>query len=313
MAIEAVFSELEEVQQEIFRRKVKNFQIAEHASRFKGSGYEIQTISQWRLGEPMTNVDWNLSLRTWPKEIYQINHIETKNAPVILVLDISSSIFVEIDQHLSRFKLLLHLVGALGFAANYFHDPVGILAVAEDIEFYLKPRLGRGQIFYTTSLLLDQYQIFQDKRRQNKWRFEKSGINCALEMLSGVLRRQCSIVLLSDFTDTINKERTIDFRIIEKLSALHNWNVIALFLDDPLEFDWQNSYGLVRVRDSETGQIKKIRASKAKLIRDKFCEEREGLRRRFSLAGVDSTILSFGDHFNQLTQFLSERQSTRLN
>ncbi len=319
MQVEQILSELEEVKQEIFRRKVKNFQIAEHPSRFKGSGFEIHTTNQWRLGEPMTNIDWNLSLRTWPKEIYKTDRVETKNAPTILVADISPSVFVEIDRQANRFKLLLHLVGALGLAANYFHDPVGILAFSEGVEFYLRPKPGRGQIFYGAGLLLEkaeEFDCFVRLGHRFKDRYPSAGgrqgggINSALEMLAGTLRRrQCSIVLLSDFTDAINGESEIDFKIIETLSSVHNWNVVAIFLDDPLEFDWKNSWGIVSVRNSETGRIERIKASQARQIKEKFCQEREVLRRRFGQVGVDSTVLSFGDHFNQLAQFLSQRSA----
>lgn len=309
MEVNQIFSELEEVKREIFRGKVKNFQIAEHPSRFKGSGYEIHTVNRWRLGEPMANIDWNLSLRTWPKEIYKIDRIETKNAPVILMADISPSIFVEIDPQTSRFRLLLHLVGALGLATNYFHDPIGILAISQEIEFYLRPKLGRGQILYATQLLLAKAAEWE--KNKSKARLKKSGLKAALEMLLGTLRRQCSIVLLSDFSDEINGQAEIDFKIIESLSSLHHWNIIAIFLDDPQEFAWRRRQGIVSVRNVETGQVEKIKAGRADQIRRRFSEQREELRRKLTKAGVDSTVLSFGDHFNQLSQFLSERHSAR--
>lgn len=310
MEVEQLFGELEDVKQEIFRRKVKNFQIAEHPSPFKGSGYEIQTINKWKLGEPMTNIDWNLSLRTWPKEIFKIDRIETKNAPAVLVADISPSVFVEIDPLFSRFRLLLHLVGGLGFAANYFHDPVGVVAVSDDIQFYLRPKLGNGQLFYAMRLLLEKASEFEKIRYRHKPVFKKSGINSALEMLSGTLRRQCSIVLISDFTDTIHQEPEIDFKMIEILQSTHNWNVMAIFLDDPLEFFWKHSRGIVTVKNVETGRTEQVKAKKAFQIREKFQQERESLRRKLDDVGVDSVVLSFGDHFNQLAQFLSERNQS---
>lgn len=309
MEVGQIFSELEEIKQEIFRRKVKNFQIAEHPSRFRGSGYEIHSINPWRLGEPMANVDWNLSLRTWPKKLYKTDRIETKNAPAILMADISPSVFVEVKETASRFKLLLHLVGALGFAANYFHDPVGVLAVAREIEFFLRPKLGRGQITYAVQLLLEKAKEFEALKRKDGPLPQKSGINSALEMLLSRLRRQCSIVLLSDFTDVVNGELKFDFNAMEALSSLHNRNVIAVFLDDPQEFLWKHGWGVVNVKNIETGRMDRVKAEQAWQIRRTFCEKREVLRLKFSGIGVDSIILSFGDHLFQLSQFLSERKT----
>src|SRR3989344_8935177 len=309
MEVENVFGELEEVKQEIFRGKVTNFQIAEHPSRFKGAGFEIHTTNRWRPGEPLSNVDWNLALRAWPKEIYKIDRIETRNAPVIIMADVSSSIFVEIDRSVSRFRLLLHLLGGLGFTANYFHDPVGVVAVSGGVEFYLRPRLGQGQILFAAKLLLEQSEKFEKEKERAATK--KSGLNSALEMLLSALRRQCSIVILSDFNSEINGELEIDFKMVETLSALHHWNVLAIFLDDPLEFAWRSGSGVVKVKNVETGQIEKVKASRAEQIRQDFTEKREILRQRLAKAGVDSTVLSFGDHFNQLSQFLSERRATR--
>lgn len=309
MKIEQIFSELREVKQEIFRRKVKNFRLAEHASRFKGAGFELHSISRWRLGEPLSGIDWNLSLRTWPKEVYKINRIETKNAPAVLVADISPSIFVEVQEAAGRFKLLLHLIGALGFAANYFHDPVGVMAVSSEIEFFLRPKLGRGQVLYAVQQLLEKAEEFEKSKRQGKTTPQKSGINLALQTLLSRLRGQCSVVLLSDFSNIVNGELAVDLDAIETLSSLHNWNVIAIFLDDPLEFFWRHKAGVVSVKDIETGRIEKIKAGQALRIRQAFCEKREELRLKLSRAGADSVVLSFGDHFNQLNRFLSERKT----
>ena len=158
---------------------------------------------------------------------------------------------------------------------------------------------------------MEKAEEFEKNKIKKRRPFSKTGINIALVTLLSTLRRQCSVVLLSDFSDVINGETEIDFEIIETLSALHNWNVLAIFLDDPQEFAWQHAQGIVKVKNIETGQVEKIKAGRASEIRRIFGKKREQLRQKFSQAGVDSTVLSFGDHFNQLSQFLSERQTTR--
>ncbi len=310
MDVKKNFSELQEVKQEIFRRKVKNFRIAEHHSPFKGSGYEMHSINRWNLGDPVNSIDWSLSLRTWPKTTYILNKVETKNAPTVLVSDISPSVFAGVERDNGKFKLLLHLVGALGFASGYFHDPVGVLAVSKEIEFYLRPKLGSGQTFYACELLLEKAaEVSQTIGSVSEKSSEKPSLNLALEFLLARFRSQGSIVILSDFVDVISGDSDLDFRIIETLSSLHNWNVIAIFLDDPEEFNWSGREGTVNVRNIETGKLEKIKARHAFKIRKDFVDKRENLRKKLGQAGVDSTVLSFGDHFNQLSQFLSERRS----
>ncbi|MBI2063075.1 MAG: hypothetical protein HYT61_02430 [Candidatus Yanofskybacteria bacterium] len=308
MEIEKLFSELMKIKQEIFRRKVKNLLMAEHASPFKGAGYEMHSINAWRPGEPMLNIDWSLSMRTWPKIVYKVDRIETKNAPAIILADLSPSVFVGFNEENSKFKLMLHLVGALGLAANYFHDPAGIVAFSSKIEFYLRPKLGQGEIFLAMKMLLEKESEFADAKSKNGPSTYQSGINPILTWLVARFKRQCSIIILSDFTDEVGGRFEIDFKLLEALSAKHNWNVIAIFLDEPNEFSWQNSSGTVLVKDAETGAFEKIKSKNAVNIRRGFVEKREEFRRKLKKSGVDSTILNFGNHFNELAQFLLQRK-----
>ncbi len=315
MELEQALGELEKVEEEIFRGKVINFRIAEHRSPFRGAGYDIHSIRKWVPGEPMNTIDYQLSLPTWPKTIVQVPRIETKSSPVILIADISPSAFVSIGEEASKFRLLVHIIGALGLAADHLKDPVGVLAITDQIEFYLRPKLGRNQIFYGLRLLLEKAEEFEkEKKRDTTKRSaspnQDSGINTALSFFAERFKRQAALVMVSDFTDFISGRVEMNFELVEMLSAKHNRNVIAVFLDEPQEFSWTSRWGLVRIRDIETGKSQTIRASRAAKIRQEFCERRETLRQKLQDCGVDSAVLSYGDHFNELAQFLSERKST---
>ncbi|MBI2669931.1 MAG: hypothetical protein HYX20_02220 [Candidatus Yanofskybacteria bacterium] len=311
MEIREIFEELIQIKQETYRGKARNIQIGEHKSPLQGAGYDLLDITKWRHGDSVDNIDWQLSLLSWPKKIYKLEHPEFKSTPVILVVDISPSIFVEIDQKANKFRLLLHLIGALGFAANYFHDPVGILCVSDGIEFYLPPKFGSGQIFYAVKLAVEKAEEFEILKKKNKFGRRRSNLSAALELLAARLKRHCSIVILSDFIDVTSGQSEINYQMLEFLSAKHNWNVIAVFLDDPNEFLWQRGRGTVAVRDAETGVIQKIKADRAADVRRTFLKKTEELREKLGRSGVDSVVLNFSDHFNNLAQFLSQRKSVR--
>ena len=308
MEVKEILEELVQIKQETYRGKARNIQIGEHKSPLQGAGYDLLDITKWRPGDSIDDIDWRLSLLTWPKKIYKLEHPELKSAPVILVADISPSVFVEIDQAANKFRLLLHLAGALGFAANYFHDPVGILCVSDDIEFYLPPKFGSGQIFYAIKLIVEKAKEFETLKEKNRFVRRKSNLNAALEFLAARLKRQCSVVILSDFIDVISSESEINHQMLEFLSAKHSWNVIAVFLDDPNELSWRGSKGLVLVRNIETGVTHTIKAEQAVNIRRAFLDKTDELRKTLTKSGVDSVVLNFGDHFNNLAQFLSQRR-----
>lgn len=316
MSIDRVISELEDIKEQIYTGKASNLMIAEHHSPFKGAGFEIHSINERRLGEPVGKVSWPLSLRTWPRKIFKIDKIVEKEAGVIAVADVSPSVFVEVDSEAGRFRLLLHLIGALGFTANYFHDPFGVLAFSDRIDFYFESKLGESQTYCVIEELLKKAERFnverlQPRRPRIQEAHAKADLNTALELLLAVTGRQSAIVLLSDFVDTITGRLQINTEALASLSAVHNDNVMALFLDDYQEFAWQARGGLVPIEDIETGATCEIKAGRAGRIRQRFVERREELRRRLGDCGVDSAIISFGDHFNQLAQFLSERKSAR--
>ena len=308
MEVKEILEELVQIKQETYRGKARNIQIGEHKSPLQGAGYDLLDITKWRPGDSIDDIDWRLSLLTWPKKIYKLEHPEFKSAPVILVADISPSVFVEIDQVANKFRLLLHLAGALEFAANYFHDPVGILCVSDDIEFYLPPKFGSGQIFYAIKLIVEKAKEFETLKEKNRFVRRKSNLNAALEFLAARLKRQCSVVILSDFIDVISGESEINHQMLEFLSAKHSWNVIAVFLDDPNELSWRGSKGLVLVRNIETGVTHTIKAEQAVNIRRAFLDKTDELRKTLTKSGVDSVVLNFGDHFNNLAQFLSQRR-----
>lgn len=310
MKIEEIFSEAKPIREKIYRGKAHNLIIGEHLSRLVGSDEDVRRIVEWEPGESIDEIDFESSLLEWPQKFFLTERFAIKEAPVIFITDISPSIFVEIGSETGKFKLMLAILVSLGLGANEIRDPVGCLSYSDEVNFYLEPRPGSGWIIYAVELLLGEAEKFKNLKRQ-KSAAQKTNLNEAFNFLINHLRRQqCAIVVLSDFADIINGQLQLNFDLLETLSAAHNWNLIAIFLDEPDEFLWKHKSGTVVVRDVETGAIEEVRSKSAAAIRRKFIEKREELRRRLEKMGVDSTVISYGDHLNQLAEFLSERQST---
>ena len=305
-----IFSELTAITKPMHCGKVKNLMLGENKSLRVGGGYEIHNIREWQPEDPLEHIDLEASLPTWPKKVYVLEMFEMKNAPVIFVADISPSMFVGFNESGGKFKLLLQSLGALGLGANRLRDPAGILCFSDKIEFYLPPRFGSGWLCHLSRLLYSKAEKFETLKRSGRLTVAGSDLNSALRFLIVRLaRRQCSIAIFSDFVDVINGQTELDPKVIRTLSALHNFNVIAIFLDEPEEFAWNRGSGTVAVQDAETGNIEIIKSREAKTLRQRFIERREELRKRLQKVGIDSTVISYGDHFNQLAQFLSERKA----
>ncbi|MBI4160360.1 MAG: hypothetical protein HY506_00435 [Candidatus Yanofskybacteria bacterium] len=310
MDIGEILREQQRITEELFKGKARNFLIGEHRSPFKGSGYEIHGIAEWQHGDPIEDINLPLSLPTWPKKIFVTRKIKTKIAPVILIADLSPSILVGIDEIANKFHLEISLLLTLGLAAIFYHDPVGMLCFSDRIEFYLRPKFGLSRLLYAMEQMLKKSKEREDELLGGKTKLLNRGaiLNSALGFLAATLKSQCSIVILSDFADAINGKTAIDLEMFRILSAKHSRNVIAVFLDDPKEFSWGRARGRVPVMDVESGVIEEVRANRADKVRQEFCDKREELRKDLEGAGVDSAVISYGDHLNQLSQFLAQRK-----
>src|SRR3989338_8702235 len=140
MEVDDVINDLYKLKAEVFSGKARNFTIGRHRSRIIGSGYRIKKISRWKRGDPFHLIDWQMTLRTWPGEIYKIETVETKEVPIFLVIDSSPSMLVRFKDEDSKFVLALKVMATLGFTGMYFNDPVGIASFGLAAEILMSRR-----------------------------------------------------------------------------------------------------------------------------------------------------------------------------
>lgn len=313
MELEEIYSRIAATREEIFRGKIKSYSFGEHKSRASSQGIDFKEINEWNRREPLRRISWPLSFASWPKKAYKLEMVDPRNAPLILLADISPSMLVRISEEANKARLLLELIGTLGSSAEYLKDPVGFCCFSDKVEFYLRYKIGRGNLFNGIKLIFDRLKELDETIASGRYRAapNKTDVNQALYFISARIKRQCSIVILSDFSDVISGRVELDMPTLQALSARYGWNVIAVFLDDPLELDWQSSGGTVRTRDIESGTMETIRAGRIKGFRAEVETKRERLMARLKESGVDSIILAYGEngeHHTELAGFLSKRK-----
>ena len=155
--VEEVFARFRAIKQAIRTPKRSNsFWFGEHRSAFQGSGFDIAGVDEWRPGQPLKDVAWRLSLRTYPDRLYKIERMEQKQIPTLLVVDLSHSTLFEISRDSNKALLLLDVIGAIGLTRAGLHDPVGLLAFSDRIELFVKPKLGTAQVFRIAHEIFEQ-------------------------------------------------------------------------------------------------------------------------------------------------------------
>ncbi len=304
MEVEEVFARFRDIKHSIkAKRKATSIHYGEHRSGFKGSGYDIVGVDEWRPGQPLKDIAWSLSLKTFPDRLFRIERMEPKELRTLIVADLSYSTLFRISRAANKGLLLLELIGNIGLTRANIRDPVGLLGFSDRIELYMKPRLGSPQVFHMAQQIFDKLALereFPSRRRAD--------FSVAIDFMMARLKTGHSVVVLSDLVDFLNDPESIDVTRLRTLAAKHD--MMMLILDDPEEYRVKSRLGYIRISDMETGRQTVISARKAGAIRRRIEEAQEEVQYRLKrLCGIDSVVLAPGNHADELAKFLVARIS----
>ena len=302
MEVEEVFARFRDIKHGIkTRKKSTSIHYGEHKSGFKGSGYDIVGVEQWRPGQPLKDIAWNISLRTYPEKLFKIERMEPKELRTLLVVDLSYSTLFQIKQESNKALLLLDLLGNIGLTRANLRDPVGLLGFSDQIEMFLKPKLGSSQVFYMAK------QIFEKLALQREFPTRRGAdFSVLFKFMASRLKMRHSIIVISDVVDMLNDHASIDFKLLRMLGSKHD--MMFFILDDPEEFRVRSPLGYIRISDMETGKQTVISARKSGVIRRKIEESRAALQYALKhRCGIDSVVLTPDGHAQELPKFLMSR------
>jgi len=300
--VEEVYARFRDIKHGIRAKKPStSIHFGEHKSGFKGTGYDIVGIDQWRPGQPLKDVSWTLSLRTYPEKLYRIERMEPKELRTLIVCDLSYSTLFEVSRESNKALLMLDLIGNLGLTRANLRDPVGLLGYSDRVELYMRPKLGTSQVFYMAHQIFDKLNLerqFPERRPAH--------LQVALDFMLARLKMRHSVILLTDLVDMVNDPDAVNYKRLRTVASKHD--MIVLILDDPEEFNVKSRLGYIRISDMETGKQTVISARKAGAIRRRIEETRETLQYRLKHhAGIDSAVLTPQNHLEELPKFLISR------
>ena len=302
MEVEEIYARFRDIKYGIrTRKKSHSMHYGDHKSSYKGSGYDIVGVDQWRPGQPMKDIAWVLSLRTYPEKLFRIERMEPKELRTMFLLDLSTSVLFQLSRASNIALLMLDLIGNIGLTRSTVRDPVGLLAFSDRVALYIKPKLGTPQIFYMAA------QIFEKLKLQREFpEGRAANFSVPFRFVASRLKVRHTIIVISDVVDLVNDRESIDFKLLATLAAKHD--MMVLILDDPDEFNFRSRLGYVRIADMETGRQTVISARKAGDIRRTIEERRAELQYMLKhKAGVDSVVLTPENHIDELPKFLIAR------
>lgn len=214
------------------RKRVNNMFLGEYHSAFKGQGMTFSDFREYVPGDDVRTIAWPLTARTGKTYIKKFD--EEREMTVMLAVDVSGSQDFGSEKYFKG-EVAAHVAALLAFAATGNKDSVGLLLFSDQVELYVPPRKGRGQVM---RILRDLYY--------HKPASRGTDLGIALDHLTSVLKKKAHVFVMSDFLDK-NFEGHL-----RRLSKKHD--TVAVVLEDQLEVELPK-IGLVDFEDPETGEM----------------------------------------------------------
>lgn len=251
-------------------------------SAFKGRGMAFSEVRDYRVGDDVRDIDWNVTARQGKPHIKVFE--EERELTLMLLIDLSASGAFGTRTMFKR-ELATEIAAVLAFSAASNNDKIGCIFFTDRIEKYIPPKKGRSHILRIISELLE----YEPEGRG-------TDITLALEFFSSVQKKRCTAFLISDFIDMKEGENKWE-KALQLASARHD--LVGLRLMDERERSMP-SVGIVELEDAETGRKLWVDTS-SRSVRDKFAAswaaKDSAINSTLSKGKVDSVTISTNEDY----------------
>ena len=257
-------SEIAEIELFILKR-MKELTLGDHASVFKGPGFNFVGVRDWEPGDRVSSIDWAQSSLTNFSPMVMREFEQPSNATIIAVADASLS--TRCGTHGTPIAAAIaRSIAAVGLSAVFFQDVFGLLTF--DANFRpiaaVRPRIGKSHVLHC----LDQYQDHAHAEDAKASRdFEAT--------IAAQLRRTSLVPVISDFLFP-DVERVISE--LSRLNAVHD--VFLIMVDVRFAYALPDiGAGWIEIFDVETGTTRILSRRELRLLAVRIEEWQEHLQR----------------------------------
>lgn len=267
----------------------KNVFAGEYHSVFKGRGMAFSEVREYQYGDPIRDIDWNVTAR-FSKPYIKVFE-EERELTVMLLIDLSGSNQFGTKQRLKR-ELIAEIAAVLSFSAIQNNDKIGVILFSDRVEKFIPPQKGRKHILRVIREILE----FEPTSKQ-------TNISEALRFFTNAIKRRSTAFILSDFIDSNPIKDAL-------LIANKKHDVMALRVFDPLEQELPN-IGIIHCKDIETN-TEVILNSSSKKVRQDYKQSQEMHQKKieqiFLKSRIDSVSISTNnDYVIPLMQLFKKR------
>jgi uncharacterized protein (DUF58 family) len=200
-------------------------------SLYKGQGIEFSEIREYKSGDDLRSIDWNVTARY--NQPYIKEFVEERSLDIYFILDVSGS--EDFGNLVSKKRKALEITTSLIFAALRNNDNIGIFLFTEKIEKLISARRGKRHIFKILRSIIS----FQPKS-------QITNLKTTLAQVSRILKKRSMLFIVSDFYDTSDYSK-----VLKILGIKHDVILVRIFDSREQEIP---QIGLIELEDKETGE-----------------------------------------------------------
>jgi len=288
-------SEIAEIELFLLKR-MKEYTLGDHASVFKGAGFNFVGIRDWEPGDRVSSIDWAQSSLTNFSPLIVREFEQPSTANVMVVADGSLSTRCGVDG-VPIAAAIARAIATIGMSAVFFQDMFGLVTFDDQFEQLAaaRPKIGRSHVIYCV-------ELYQNRRALDV----PGGVRDVTSAIEGHLRRSSLVPVISDFLF-----QDAD-RVVRELALLNAVHDVFLLMAD-VRFAYQLpavSDGWVEAFDVETGRTRVLSRRELSKLANRVTEWQDRVAKQAREAGLDVVRVGLDrwEMETALVEFTAERR-----
>jgi uncharacterized protein (DUF58 family) len=293
--------EIAEIELFILKR-MKEFTLGDHASVFKGAGFNFVGVRDWEPGDRMSSIDWSQSSLTNFSPMITREFEQDSNAAIVAVVDASLSTRCGVAGGVTIATAMARAVAAAGLSAMFFQDLFGLVTFDEQFRplASARPRIGRSHLLYC----LDLYRQSLSQER------DPDRVQDIVSAIESQVRKASLVPVISDF---LFADADVLIRQLSHLNAVHD--MFLLMADVRFAYDVPAlSDGWVEVFDVESGRTRVFSRREMRRLAARISEWQDQVERLARDADLDVVRVGLDrwDMETALVKFTAERRLRKM-
>ncbi len=293
--------EIAEIELFILKR-MKEFTLGDHASVFKGAGFNFVGVRDWEPGDRMSSIDWSQSSLTNFSPMITREFEQDSNAAIVAVVDASLSTRCGIAGGTTIATAIARAVAAAGLSATFFQDLFGLVTFDEKFRplASARPRIGRSHLLYC----LDLYRQSLSQTR------EPERVQDIVAAIESQVRKASLVPVISDF---LFADANALIGQLSHLNAVHD--IVLLMADVRFAYEMPSvSDGWIEVFDVESGRIRVLSRREMRRLATRISEWQDEIERLARDADLDIVRVGLDrwEMETALVKFTAERRLRKM-